>query len=109
MEPIDEQEKQEMRAVLEKFYGPQVRTWDVDLGVYEALGQLITKSGECTKAMHMVPRPWDLSSPLKWAKKQVRQAVVRYLRTPEGMHYVSCMHAAALGMRTVFEEARYGL
>lgn len=109
MEQIDEQEKHEMRVVLEKFYGPQVRTWSINLSVYEALGQLITKSSHCTQIMHLVPRPWNGSNPWKWAQRQVRQALVRYLQTPEGSQYVSCMRAVALSMRITFEEARHGL
>jgi hypothetical protein len=59
--------------------------------------------------MHLVPRPWDLSNPVNWARRQVRQAVVRYFTTPEGRHYIVCMKAAALGMRSDFEIAALGL
>lgn len=109
MDPISEEEANEVRKVLEKFYGPVVRAWDINHAVYEVLGQLITTSGQCTRAMHLVPRPWDLSNPINWARKQVRQAIVRYLRTPEGQHYVACMKAAALRMRSDFEMASMGL
>lgn len=109
MEPIDEEEAKEVRDVLEKFYGPVVRNWPINYAVYELLGQLIIKSKQCTRAMHLVPRPWDFSTPIKWAQKQVRQAITRYLKTPEGQHYIICMKAAAVGMRTKFELASIGL
>jgi hypothetical protein len=109
MDPISEDEANEVREILERFYGPIVRTWNINYAVYEVLGQLITSSGQCTKAMHLVPRPWDLSNPIRWAQRQVRQAIVRYLRTPEGQHYVTCMKGAALRMRSDFEMASMGL
>ena len=109
MEPINEEEAKEVRDVLEKFYGPVVRTWRINYAVYELLGQLILKSKQCTRAMHLVPRPWDFSNPIKWAQKQVRQAILRYLKTPEGQHYIICMKTAALSMRSDFELASLGL
>ncbi|MFP5419088.1 MAG: hypothetical protein ACLGHA_08030 [Gammaproteobacteria bacterium] len=109
MEPINEEEAKEVRDVLEKFYGPMARAWPINQGVYELLGLLIIKSEQCTKAMHLVPRPWDLSNPIKWAQKQVRQAIIRYLKTPEGQHYLICMKTAALSMRSDFELASRGL
>lgn len=109
MEPITAEDEREMRDVLEKFYGPVVRSWNINYSTYELVGQLITKSKLCTQAMHLVPRPWDLSHPVKWAQRQVRQALVRYLRTAEGQHYMLCMKAAALGMRSDFEAASLGL
>lgn len=109
MEPIGEEEAREVRDVLEKFYGSAVENWRINYAVYELLGQLITRSKQCTRAMHLVPRPWDFSSPIKWAQKQVRQTIIRYLKTPEGQHYVICMKTAALGMRSDFEMASLGL
>lgn len=109
MEPVTSEEAQEMREVLEKFFGPLVQSWEITPEMYAVLGKLITESGKCTRAMHLVPRPWDFSHPLKWAVRQVRQAVVRYLKTPEGQHYIVCMRATALHMRTEFEMVGRGL
>lgn len=109
MEKIAEDEANEVREVLEKFYGPMVRTWRINYAVYELLGQLIINSKQCTRAMHFVPRPWDISSPIKWAQKQVRQAIIRFLKTPEGQYYIICMKTAALSMRSEFEMASLGL
>ena len=109
MEPISEEEARELRNILEKFFGPTARTWRINYAVYELLGRLITRSQQCTKAMHLVPRPWDFTNPLKWAKKQVRQALIRYLKSSDGQHYIVCMKAAALGMRSDFEMASMGL
>lgn len=109
MDPISQEEANEVRDILGKFYGPAAKNWDINYAVYELLGRLIVKSKTCTTAMHLVPRPWDFSNPIKWAQKQVRQAVVRYFKTPESQHYLICMKSAALGMRADFESASLGL
>lgn len=109
MEPISREEAEEMRMVLEKFYGPIAKNWNINLRVYDVFGSMIVESRQCTKAMHLVPRPWDLSKPRKWVLKQVRQAMVRYFLTPEGEHYVACMRFAARNYRTEFELASSGL
>jgi len=108
MEPIGPEEQQEMRDVLQRFYGSEVQGWTITYEMYEMLGELMQKSGGCTRVMHFVPRPWDFSNPIKWAQKQVRQAITRYLKTPEGQHYISCMRAAAIGMKSRFVVAASG-
>ena len=109
MEPITEDEVREMREVLGKFYGPVVHTWTINYGMYEVLGRLITESRQCTRAMHLVPRQWDLSNPAKWAQRQVRHTIVRYLKTPENLHYLICMKTAANNYRREFDMAKHGL
>lgn len=109
MEPITQEEAQDVRGVLAQFYGPVANTWTITPSTYEVLGRMITASEACTRAMHLVPRPWDLSNPLKWAKRQVRQAVIRFLKSPEGQHYHSCMKVAASNFRVEFELASAGL
>ena len=109
MEPVTEEEARELRDVLEKFYGPVVRTWTINYGMYEVLGRLITESQQCTRAMHLVPRPWDLAAPAKWAQRQMRQAIVRHFKTPEGQHYLTCMKFAANNYRREFDMATHGL
>lgn len=107
MDRITEDEVKEMRKILQQFFGPQVQNWTITYATYETLGTLITESKLCTRAMHMVPRPYDFSSPLKWAQKQVRQAITRYFGTSEGKHYLICMRTAALRMKTRFWESQY--
>lgn len=109
MDPISQEEATEVRLILEKFYGPVAKHWDINYAIYGHLGKLIVKSGKCTTAMHLVPRPWDFSNPVKWSSKQVRLAVIRYFKTPESQHYLICMKSAALGMRADFESASLGL
>ncbi|MGH8085895.1 MAG: hypothetical protein ACREPV_11545 [Lysobacter sp.] len=98
-----------MRKVLEKFYGPLARNWSINRRVYEVFGRMIVESKRCTEAMHLVPRPWNLSNPGKWALKQVRQAAVRYFLSPDGEHYIACMRFAARNYRTEFELASSGI
>ncbi len=109
MDHITEDEAQEMRRILEKLFGPQVQGWAITFATYDTLGGLIIESRQCTQAMHLVPRPYDFSSPLKWTQKQVRQALRRYLGTPEGKHYLLCMRTTALKMKTQFWESQYAL
>jgi len=109
MDKISDEEAQETRELLAKFYGPIALTWSINHRMYEALGQLVLKSEACTRAMHLVPRPWDLSNPAKWATRQVRQGLVRFLNSPEGRHYQTCITATAAGMRRRFDEASLGL
>jgi hypothetical protein len=107
MEPVTEEEAHEMRAILEQLYGPQVQGWTITLATYDVFGKLLIESKQCTKAMHLVPRPYDFSAPLKWAQKQVRNALRRYFTTPEGKHYLVCLRTAALKMKTLFWEAQF--
>jgi len=110
MEPLTEDEVRETREVLAKLYDPEtVQDWNITRRMYDLLGQLIQKSANCTKAMHLVPRPMDIADPAKWAKRQVRQALIRYFQTPETEHYIVCMRAAAWGMRRHFDAAGMGL
>lgn len=109
MDPITPEESAEMRNILSRFYGSTVSTWTITHGTYDVLGRLVTESEVCTRAMHLVPRPWDMTHPLKWAKRQIRQAMVRYLKTPEGQHYLVCMKVAANNFRIDFEMASHGL
>ena len=109
MDPITQEEKAEMREVLVRFYGPIASRWNITVGTYDVLGWMVTESARCTKAMNLVPRPWDLSSPMKWAQRQVRQAFLRYLGTPEGRHYVACMKMSAIKFRAVFDMAAHGI
>lgn len=107
MDPITETEAQEMKKILEKFYGPQVQNWSITHATYETFEALLVESKLCTKAMHLVPRPYDASNPLKWAQKQVRQAFTRYFGTSEGKHYLICMRTIALKMKTQFWESQF--
>ena len=107
MDRITEEEAREMRNILEQFYGPQVQSWAITHATYDVLGRLIVESDQCTRAVHMVPRPYDLASPLKWLQRQVRQAITRYFATPEGRYYLICMKTAAVAMKTEFWESQY--
>jgi len=109
MELITNEEAQETKEVLAKFYGPVANTWDINSRVYEVFVRLITESQQCTKAMHLVPRHWDISNPIKWSQRQIRQALVRYFKTQEGNHYITCMKVSANNFRIEFEMASQGL
>lgn len=106
MEHITDDEAREMRLVLEQLYGPQAQQWRITHDTYRIFGEMIVDSGQCTQAMHLVPRPYDMSHPLKWAKRQVRQALTRYFGSDEGRHYLLCLRGAALRMKMQFLEAQ---
>jgi len=106
-EPITHEEELEMRRILAPWFGQQVNTWRITPTHYELLGTVIEESRTCTRAMHLVPRPYDMSSPANWASRQVRQAVRRYLLSDNGKVYVTCMRAAAYKWATPFKEASF--
>lgn len=61
---------------------------------------------EATEVRSHVPGIFPIPSN---RQKQVRQTLIRYLKTPEGQHYIVCMKTAALSMRSDFEMASLGL
>jgi len=73
MEPISKEEADEMRYVLGTLFGGQTANWKINAEVYELFGQLAEKSGTCTDAVDLLPRPYSGPPTLKWAMKQVRQ------------------------------------
>ena len=106
MEQLTEQEKNDMRDILEKFYGSQVRSWKITIKVFEVLGELIKETSQCSKLIDMVPRPFGGGSVVNWGKKQVRDFVLRKLKSNEGKYYIICMKVGALRFKTKFEMAR---
>lgn len=102
MEPISEEEKQELRAILSSFYGNGALSWRMTKRSFELFGELISKTKQCDSAMNWVPRSFFVGNALNWAKKQVRQTIVRHFRKDENKHYLLCMRGAALAMKTRF-------
>ena len=77
MDIVTEEEKQALRSILTSFYGSQTLRWGVTQRSFELFGELISKTKQCDIAMNWVPRPFYIGNSLNWAKKQVRQAIVR--------------------------------
>lgn len=107
MENLSDEEKTEMRVLLSKLYGNQALSWGITIRSYELLGELISKTKQCDGAMSWVPRPFYVGNALNWAKRQVRQAIVRYFNKDESRHYLLCMNGAALAMKSRFFMAQY--
>ena len=91
MQPLTEQEKNDMRDILENFYGSQVKSWRITIKIFEVLGELIKETSQCSRLMDMVPRPFGGGSVVKWGQKQVRDFILRKLKSSEGKHYIICM------------------
>lgn len=108
MEPLTEQEKNEFREFLSIIYGNQARSWNINLKVLKLFGELIQSSESCSRYMDMVPRPFIVGNVIKWASKQARDAVIRHLKNG-GKHYLVCLRAAGLGLKTDFLMASQGL
>ena len=102
MEQITEEEKQELREILVLFFGQQALDWGITKRSYELFGELISKTRQCDAAMRWVPRPFYVGNVLNWARKQVRQAIVRHFKKESNRHYLLCMRGSALGMKTAF-------
>lgn len=102
MDIVTEEEKQALRSILTSFYGNQTLRWGITQRSFELFGELISKTKQCDIAMNWVPRPFYIGNSLNWAKKQVRQAIVRHFKKDENKHYLLCMRASALSMKTQF-------
>lgn len=102
MEPLSNDEKMEMRALLAKFYGEQAFNWKVTLSTYRELGRLLERTRACDQIVDLVPRPLGPGSVVQWSRKQVRDFVLRKLRSSQGKHYILCMKASALAMKNDF-------
>ena len=109
MTSLTQEEKDQMRTILSKWYGAQVREWSMTEKVYLELVEIIQKSRECTEAMDFVPRPLIVGNPLGWLKKEIRNAVLRFLTEKSNEYYVSCMYAVALGRKTAIWMASRGM
>lgn len=101
MDPITEQEKRDFREFLSTIFGPQVNSWNINLKVLELFGELMRSSESCSRLMDMVPRPFGGGNVIKWASKQVREAVIRQLKNG-GKQYLICLRATGSRMKPQF-------
>ncbi len=101
-QPITEQEKDDMRDILSKFYGSQTKNWRVSINTFKTLETPINETKACDRMMDLVPRLFGGGSVVKWGQKQARQFVLRKLKSNEGKHYIICMKVKAASMRTEF-------
>jgi len=108
MEPITEQEKNEFREFLSVIYSDQTKSWNINLKVLELFGQLIQSSQSCSRYMDMAPRPFIVGNVIKWTSKQARNAIIRHLKNG-GKHYLICLRAAGLSLKTDFIMASQGI
>ena len=108
-QPIAEDEKNDLREILRNFYGNQVDSWNITLESFELFGELIAKTKACDVAMNFVPRPYIGGSVIKWATKEIRQAITRHFLKPENKHYIICMKVASYSMKTKFVLAQHGI
>lgn len=99
---LDNSEIQDIKDILENFYGNQVQGWPIKLATLDVLGKLIEKTKVCDNMMNLVPRPYGGGPAVNWGKRQVRQTVIRRLKDSNGKHYIACMKASAASMRTEF-------
>lgn len=106
MDHLDRDDTNEMQRVLEPLYGAQVRSWAINIGVYEAFGQLVLDAKQCRPAMELVPAPYHAFTPQKWAQRSVRRALTRYFSTSEGGQYLLAMRAFAEQRKSDFDAAR---
>ncbi len=94
---------------MENFYGSQVKNWKISIKIFEVLGELINETKQCDKMMDLMPRPFGGGAVIKWGHKQVRDFVLRKLKSSEGRHYIICMKTGAWRFRSKFDMARHGI
>ena len=109
VDPITQQEKQDLKKILGYFYGNIAKDWTITLRTFEVFGELLENTKACDRMMDFIPRPFGGGNVINWAVKQVPQAVLRFFRKPEAKHYIICMKTVALRMRTKFEMAQHGI
>ena len=109
MQVLTEQEKNDIRDILHNFYGSQVKNWRITIRTFEVLGELMKETKQCGELMDLVPRPFGGGAVIKWGQKQVRDFVLRKLKSSEGKHYIICMKVGAANFRRDFDMARHGI
>ena len=107
MEPVTEQEQSEFREILSVIYGLQANKWNINLNVLELFRELLLSSESCSRYMDMVPRPFGAGSAINWARRQARDAIIRHFKNG-GEHYLICLRAPGLKMKTRFHLAAQG-
>jgi len=106
MDHLDRDDRDEMQRVLEPLYGAQVRSWNINVAVYEAFGRLVLDAKQCRPAMDLVPAPYHALTPQKWAQRSVRRALTGYFGSEEGRSYLLAMRARAAHRKSDFDAAR---
>lgn len=107
MDSIDPAEERRFQELMEPIFGKQVFDWKINIRVLELFEKLIKSSAECSRQLDLVPRPFYFGSSIRWANKQARAAVRRALGNV-GKHYLLCLRAAGLKMKTEFLIASRG-
>lgn len=111
MHEITDEETTEMREILRKFF-PQSHVVDrlqITPQTYSVLASMLNESEKCTRLMHLIPRPGIPANPIRFASKQTRDALRRFLLSDEGLHYLVCLRAVAGNYRIELEMASNGL
>ncbi len=105
---LTETEKEDLKTVLRPLFGPSVDTWDMNERMLELDGKLLSKSQECSRAMDLVPRPYNGFGAKQYVKRELRR-IARALVNGKRDLYVTCLRGAAYGMRQDFDMAGMGL
>lgn len=106
---MDANEQNDLREFLVTLYGSQARSWQPSPELFDLTFELVSESGECTKAMRFVPRPLAPGrSPFRYLATEVRRKFLRALRENRD-HYAVCLSAAANRMAHRFHFAAQGL
>lgn len=101
---LTDNEKDDLRAALLPLFGHSVDSWSMNERVLELYTELLSKVGECSRAMDFVPRPYSGFGAKQYIKRELRQ-IARSIINGKRDQYVICFKAAAYGMRSDFDMA----
>lgn len=99
---ITDHDETDARKILVFFWGREAENWDINKRVLDLLGEMLSKSEHCSKAMDLVPRP-GFPVDARYIKSQLR-SIAR--RITSGDHsYEICKTFLAANYKSVIRIA----
>jgi hypothetical protein len=108
MAEMDHRDKEILREVLVKWYGPQANAWTMNDGVLRVVLKMVGEIQSCTAAMHLVPTPMTFGNQYSQLAQGYLKKILGILRDNSEV-YLSCARATILGYKTEVALAAMGL
>ncbi|WP_349970508.1 hypothetical protein [Pseudomonas caspiana] len=108
MYEMDHKDKEILREVLVKWYGPQANGWEMNSAVLRVVLKMVGEIQSCTSVMHLVPTPMTFGNQYTQLAKGYLTKILGVLRDNSQV-YLSCARATILGYKTEVAIAAMGL
>jgi hypothetical protein len=99
MEVMDSFDKDALREVLVKWYGPQAHAWQMNDDVLIVVLKMLDEMHHCTAVMHFVPMPPNFGSRLSQMARGYVKQVLGALKESSDV-YLSCAKVTILAYKT---------